>query len=69
MCIDFEDNEDACRRLIDMGFVVDWRSRGGIRISPHFYNSEEECWDIMEAIRELSSSGTLRESFEGPHVH
>jgi kynureninase len=69
VCIDFEDSKDACRRLIDMGFVVDWRPRGGIRISPHFYNSEEECWDIMDAIRELRASGTLRESFEGSHVH
>jgi kynureninase len=69
VCIDFEGSEDACRRLIDVGFVVDWRPNGGIRISPHFYNSDEECRDLMAAIRELRSSGTLRESSEGPRIH
>ena len=69
VCIDFEGSEDACRRLIDMGFVVDWRPHGGIRISPHFYNSDGECRDIMTAIRELRASGTLRDAPEGPRVH
>jgi kynureninase len=69
VCIDFEGSEDACRRLIDMGFVVDWRPHGGIRISPHFYNSDGECRDILDAIRELRASGTLRDSPEGPRVH
>jgi kynureninase len=69
VCIDFEGSEDACWRLIDMGFMVDWRSHGGIRISPHFYNSDDECQDIMTAIRELRASGTLRDCPEGPRVH
>ena len=32
-CVDFECSEDACQRLIERGFVVDWRPQGGIRIS------------------------------------
>jgi len=33
---------------MEQGFVVDWRPAGGIRISPHFYNSDEEWRAIME---------------------
>ncbi len=69
VCLDFEASEDACRRLIEQGFVVDWRPAGGIRISPHFYNSDEECRAIMEAIRELRASGTLRKEPSGPRTH
>jgi len=54
---------------MEQGFVVDWRPAGGIRISPHFYNSDEECRAIMEAIRELRASGTLRKEPAGPRTH
>lgn len=60
VCVDFAYSEDCSRRLIERGFVIDWRPNGGIRISPHFYNSDEECQNIMSAIAELRSSGELR---------
>jgi kynureninase len=69
VCVDFEGSEDACRRLIDWGFVVDWRPQGGIRISPHFYNSDDECRSILEAIRVLRKSGTLQETLTGSLGH
>jgi kynureninase len=62
VCVDFDCSEDASRRLIDRGFVIDWRPNAGIRISPHFYNSDEECRAIMEEIRTLRASGTLKAS-------
>ena len=69
VCVDFEGSEDACRRLIERGFVVDWRPQGGIRISPHFYNSDEECRAIMAEIKALRDSGTLRKVPAGPRTH
>src|SRR5215813_1024544 len=41
VCVDFEHSEDASRRLIERGFIIDWRPQGGIRISPHFYNTDD----------------------------
>jgi kynureninase len=69
VCVDFEGSEDACGRLIERGFVVDWRPQGGIRISPHFYNSDEECLAIMAEIKSLRDSGTLRKVPSGPRTH
>jgi kynureninase len=69
ICIDFEGSEDCSRRLIERGFIIDWRPRGGIRISPHFYNSDDECRAIMEEIRQLRASGTLKPSLSGPRLH
>lgn len=60
VCVDFEFSEDASDKLIDRGFIIDWRPSGGIRISPHFYNRDEECRAIMEEIRRLRSSGKLK---------
>lgn len=62
VCVDFPFSEDASDKLIERGFVVDWRPRAGIRISPHFYNSDEECRAIMEEIRSLRASGKLKAS-------
>lgn len=60
VCVDFEFSEDASDKLIDRGFIIDWRPSGGIRISPHFYNSDEECRAIMAEIRRLRASGKLK---------
>lgn len=68
ICVDFEHSEDASRRLIDRGFIIDWRPQGGIRISPHFYNTDDECRAIMEEIGRLRASGKLRAT-AGPRSH
>lgn len=60
VCVDFEHSEDCSRKLIESGFIIDWRPNGGIRISPHFYNSDEECRAVMARIAELRASGTLK---------
>ncbi len=60
VCVDFTHSEHCSKKLIERGYIIDWRPGGGIRISPHFYNSDEECRGILEAIRELRASGTLQ---------
>ena len=51
VCIDFEGSEAAHHVLIERGYIVDWRPGCGIRLSPHFYNSEEE---VRGALAELA---------------
>lgn len=67
--VDFPEAEDACQRLIAAGFVVDYRPGGGIRISPHFYNSDAECRAILEEIRTLRGSGKLTKGPLGKRAH
>ncbi len=69
VCVDFEHSEDCSRKLIEQGYVIDWRPNGGIRVSPHFYNSDEECRGIMAAIAELRASGTLKPVPPGSRGH
>mgnify|MGYP001611285830 CR=1 FL=1 len=51
--VDFPGSERACDALIRRGYLVDHRPRAGIRISPHFYNSDAECVAVMEEIRRI----------------
>ncbi len=69
VCVDFKCSEHASQKLIERGFIIDWRPQGGIRISPHFYNSDDECRGIMEEIKGLRASGTLQEEPSGPRAH
>ncbi len=34
---------EVCRELLARDVLVDYRPNAGVRLSPHFYNSEEEC--------------------------
>lgn len=45
--------EEVCRELVARNVLVDYRPKAGVRISPHFYNSERECDSVLEQIEEL----------------
>jgi kynureninase len=47
------DAERISRQLLARDFLIDYRPGAGIRISPHFYNTEDECDAILAAIAEL----------------
>ena len=63
--VDFAGSEAASEELIRRGFIIDYRMpstsvlgtplKGGIRISPHFYNTDEECDAILDEIAKLRS--------------
>ncbi len=44
---------EVSRELIARGILVDYRKQAGIRIAPHFYNTEEEAAYAVEQIREI----------------
>ena len=43
--------------LLERGVIVDYRPGAGIRVSPHFYNTDEECDRAVEEIRDILSTG------------
>ncbi len=44
---------EVCRELISREILVDYRPKAGVRLSPHFYNREEECDFAIEQIAEI----------------
>jgi kynureninase len=46
--------EAISRRLLEMDYLIDYRPDAGIRISPHFYNTEDECDAIIAEIAALA---------------
>jgi kynureninase len=44
---------EVCRELLARDILVDYRPLAGIRISPHFYNQEEECDFALSQIEEI----------------
>ena len=53
--IQMENSQQISKELLKRDFLIDWRPNAGIRISPHFYNTEDEVDAIMEEIKKLSS--------------
>lgn len=45
--IDPPQAQQVSRHLIDRGYMVDYRPGAGIRVAPHFYNTEEEVDAVM----------------------
>jgi kynureninase len=51
--IDCPHAEEVSRELVARGILVDYRPRAGIRVSPHFYNREDECDFALSEIGEI----------------
>lgn len=46
--------EAISRRLLEENILIDYRPDAGIRLSPHFYNREDECDTVVDRIAELA---------------
>lgn len=53
VAIDVEDGPRVCAELERREIIVDYRPKAGIRVSPHFYSTEDECRAVVAAIREI----------------
>jgi kynureninase len=53
--IDVPNGHAVADQLIARGIIVDYRPNAGIRVAPHFYNTDEEIDCAMAALRELAS--------------
>jgi len=49
--------ERLCGGLLDRQVVCDFRPGAGVRLSPHFFNTEEECDHAVAALAELAGAG------------
>jgi kynureninase len=51
--IDMPDSYDVCRELLKRDILVDYRPKAGVRMSPHFYNTDEELETGIDAVEEI----------------
>jgi len=48
---------EVSRELLARDIVIDYRKGTGIRVSPHFYNTDEEIKAVIDAMQEIIQSG------------
>lgn len=63
--VDVPHGAQVTRELVARDFLVDYRPGGGIRISPHFYTSDDEIERVIHEIREILETGAHRRHSEG----
>ena len=51
--IDMPNAQEVCRELIKRNILVDYRPKAGVRMSPHFYNTDEELEIGINAVEEI----------------
>jgi len=51
--IDMPDSQEVCRELLKREIMVDWRPRAGVRMSPHFYNTDQELETAINTVEEI----------------
>jgi kynureninase len=56
VAIDVPEGERVCAELLRREIIVDYRPKAGIRVSPHFYSTEDECRAVVAAIVEITGS-------------
>jgi kynureninase len=57
VAIDVPDGARVCEELLRREIIVDYRPHAGIRVSPHFYSTEDECRAVVAAIVEIAGRG------------
>jgi kynureninase len=55
--LDVPDGEAVCRALLERDIVTDYRPGAGLRIAPHFYNSDDEIDAAIAAMDEVLAAG------------
>jgi kynureninase len=51
--IDMPEAQEVCRELLAREILVDYRPKAGVRMSPHFYNTDEELETAIVAVEEI----------------
>jgi kynureninase len=54
--IDMPNSKEVCAELLKRDVLVDWRPKAGVRMSPHFYTSDQEIDTAIAAVEEILSS-------------
>ena len=53
VAVDMPHSKEVCAELVKRDILVDWRPGAGVRMSPHFYNTEEEIEFAIAAADEI----------------
>jgi kynureninase len=56
---------EVARELLARNILIDYRPQAGIRISPHFYNADDEIQQAIEAIQDILDSGAWQKHAGG----
>jgi kynureninase len=56
VAVDFPSSQAASRVLIEERYKLDWRPNCGLRIGPHFYNTQDEVQRMMDRIVALAGT-------------
>jgi kynureninase len=51
--IDMPHAEQVCRELLLRDILVDWRPNAGVRLSPHFYTTDDELETALDAAEDI----------------
>ncbi len=51
---------EVCRELLARDILVDYRPKAGVRLSPHFYNREEECDFSLAQMADILDTGAWK---------
>jgi kynureninase len=57
--LDMPDSEQVCRELLKRDILVDYRPKAGVRMSPHFYNRDDELDTAIAAVEEILKERAL----------
>lgn len=60
-----ENAYEISRELLARNIVIDYREGAGIRIAPHFYNSDAEIRHVMETIAGIIADGSWEKHAKG----
>jgi len=50
------DSQEVCAELLKRDILVDFRPKAGVRMSPHFYNTDRELETAISAAEEILHS-------------
>jgi len=59
---------EVCRELIAREILVDYRPKAGVRVSPHFYNTVEECNFVIAQIAEILETHAWQKHLAATHA-
>jgi kynureninase len=64
VAFDIPHTKQVTAELLERDFVVDYRPKAGIRVSPHFYSTPEECDAVVDAIAGILDDGSWQKHGE-----
>ena len=53
VALDVPEGVRVCAELLRRQVIVDYRPKAGIRVSPHFYSTEDECRAVVAETRKI----------------